>query len=162
MLDSNQMDTRNLRNAFGLFATGVTVITMRDDQGTPTGVTVNSFSSLSLEPPLCLFSLGKQQVSTRWLTAGSRFTVNILDCAQEATAWQFATPKDNKFDGVKTQDSPGGGLILDGSLGWFDCRQWSTYDGGDHVIVVGEITDFATSAGDPMLFYRGKVAALSE
>ena len=157
MLDTKTFDPRELRNAFGRFATGVTVVTMLSDQGVPTGVTVSSFSSLSLEPALCLFSLGKTQASCRWIAECKRFVINVLSEDQEGTAWQFARPAEDKMAGVSTRMGVLGIPVIEGSLCRFECRLWNTYDGGDHIIVVGEIVDFAYDEGNPMLFYKGKM-----
>ncbi len=162
MLDGTALDPRQLRDAFGRFATGVTVVTMLDDEGRPTGVTVNSFSSVSLTPALCLFSLGKEQVSCRWLRDGSHFTVNILAAHQEDIAWGFARPRDDKFEGVPRGDGSFGVPYIDGSLCHFECRFWAKYDGGDHDIIVGEVLNFQELGGEPMLFYKGAIAALPE
>ncbi len=161
MLDAAVSDPRALRNAFGCFATGVTVVTMHDAEGNATGVTVNSFSSVSLEPPLLLFSLGKDQVSCRWLQPGSRFTVNVLCEAQEEVAWQFAKPVEDKFAGLPRVTGQNGAPYVDGALCRFECAHWATYDGGDHNIYLGRITHFEESDGAPMLFFKGAIGALA-
>lgn len=162
MLDTASHDPRALRDAFGLFATGVTVVTMHDDAGRPTGVTVNSFSSVSLDPPLCLFSLGRDQVSCRWLEGERPFVVNVLRHEQRDVAWQFARPAEDKFAGIRQGLGRSRAPFIADALCHFECRPWARYDGGDHHIVVGRITHFQTGEGDPMLFYRGQVARLGE
>jgi len=163
MLDDRiSHDPRALRDAFGLFATGVTVVTMHDDAGRATGVTVNSFSSVSIEPALCLFSLGRDQISRRWLEDNRPFTVNVLRHEQDAVAWQFARPAQDKFADIRQDIGQNGVPYLADALCRFECGLWARYDGGDHEIVVGRITHFQSSEGDPMLFYRGKVARLGE
>ena len=158
MLDQPPPDPR----AFGLFATGVTVITMLDGDGRPTGVTVNSFSSLSLEPALCLFSLGRKQPSCGWLDIGTPFIINIMAEGQDAIAWQFARPADDKFAGVPAHPGLNGVPYIDGALARFECRVWARHNGGDHEICIGEITHFeATAEGAPMLFYRGQMARIA-
>ncbi len=161
MLDQTQDLPRRLRNAFGCFASGVTVVTLRDGQGAPTGITVNSFSSLSLDPALLLFSVGREQVSARWLQSGEAFNVNILCRDQEPLAWQFARPHKDKFDGVAAWEACNGVPVLDGALAHFVCRKHAIHDGGDHLIVVGEILDFAERDGDPLLFHRGRMCDLA-
>ena len=161
MLDGTPIDPRSLRNAFGTFATGVTVVTMRDDAGNPTGVTVNSFSSLSLEPALCLFSLGKEQVSCRWMEPGCHFIVNVLAEGQDDIAWGFAKPREDKFDGVPS--APGSVVdvpYIEGTLSRFECRLWAKHDGGDHDLIIGEVVHIDTAEGRPMLFYRGAMGTL--
>ena len=161
MLDAPPLDPRALRTAFGTFATGVTVVTMRDGAGRPTGVTVNSFSSLSLDPALCLFSLGKSQTSCRWMTAGCRFVVNVLAEGQADVAWAFARPREDKFDGIETVpgeavDVPG----IAGALGRFECRLWARQDAGDHDLIIGQILHAEHREGRPLLFYRGAMETL--
>lgn len=156
MLDGNSLDPRTLRNAFGTFATGVTVVTMRDGDGKPTGVTVNSFSSLSLDPALCLFSLGKSQVSCRWMEPGCSFVVNVLAEGQDDIAWAFAKPREDKFDGVPSAPAQ----IIDvpcikGALARFECRLWTKHDGGDHDLIIGQILHAEESEGRPLVFFRG-------
>ncbi len=147
--------SRRLRSAFGRFASGVTVVTMRDSRGEPTGITVNSFSSLSLDPPLLLFSVGQEQMCRRWLELGNKFTVNVLAREHENLAWQFARPLENKFDGVAWRSGSNGAPIIDGTLAHFECQKWETAKGGDHLIVIGEVLDFDARDGDALIFFRG-------
>ena len=161
MLDGHALDPRVLRDTLGRFATGVCVITMRDDQGNPTGVTVNSFASLSLDPPLCLFSLGRAQTSCRWLGDDCAFVVNILGADQQDVAWAFAKPRENKFEGIAVEpahhvDVP----AIAGAIGRLECRLWTKYDGGDHELIVGRVLHVEQAEGAPLLFFRGKMAAL--
>jgi flavin reductase (DIM6/NTAB) family NADH-FMN oxidoreductase RutF len=155
MLDDTQDYRKRLRDAFGCFPSGVTVVTLRDGEGRPTGITVNSFSSLSLDPPLLMFSVGCQQVSCRWFEAQDCFTVNVLAAGQESLAWQFARPMKDKFEGVDWREGANGTPVLEGAIAGFECRKWSMMDGGDHKIVVGEITDFSSAEGDALVFFRG-------
>lgn len=159
MLDTMQFDSRALRNAFGCFPSGITVVTTRDHDGLPTGITVSSFSSLSLEPPLCVFSLIRTQVSCRWIEAREAFTVNILEAKQTETAMQFATPSEDKFAGIAWSEGRNGMPVIDGSLAHFECSKWATYDGGDHLLIVGQITHFAQTEGAPLIYREGKIAA---
>jgi flavin reductase (DIM6/NTAB) family NADH-FMN oxidoreductase RutF len=162
MLDGTSLDPRTLRNAFGTFATGVTVVTLLDDSGNPTGVTVNSFSSLSLKPALCLFSLGKEQASCRWIDTGCQFIVNVLAEGQDDIAWGFAKPREDKFDGVPS--APGSVVdvpYIKGALSRFECRLWANNDGGDHDLIIGEVLHVDTDEGRPMLFYRGALDKLA-
>ena len=162
MLDANPIDPIELRNACGRFATGVTVVTMLDDEGRPTGVTVNSFSSLSLDPPLVLFSLGNEQISRRWMSEGRHFVVNVLAAGQENLAWQFAKPLDNKFEGIDVapahvSDVP----CIENAIARFECRQYASYPGGDHEIFLGEVLHLEVAEGDPMVFFCGAITQLS-
>ncbi len=162
MLDNVTMDPRELRNAFGCFASGITIVSLPDADGRPTGVTVSSFSSLSLDPALCLFSLGKTQGSCKLIEQGEHFTINVLASDQAATAWQFAKPSADKFAGIDWRPGFNGVPVIAGSLCHFECRKWATYDGGDHIIVVGQITHFDRTDGAPLLFYRGQIATMAE
>lgn len=162
MLDSTDDFSKRLRDAFGCFPSGVTVVTLRDGKGNPTGITVNSFSSLSLDPPLLLFSVGCQQVSCRWFEAGENFTVNVLSAGQEEIAWQFARPVKDKFAGVGWHEGGNGTPVIEGALASFECRKWSIMEGGDHKIIVGEITDFSSCEGDALMFFRGAMRQLPD
>lgn len=161
MLDNAVLDPRELRNTFGCFASGITIVSLFDRDGRPTGVTVSSFSSLSLDPALCLFSLGKDQVSCKLIEEGDQFTVNVLASDQADVAWQFARPSEDKFAGIDWQPGHNGVPVIGGSLCHFECRKWATYDGGDHIIIVGQITHCDRREGAPLLFYRGKIAGVA-
>lgn len=163
MLEGHALDPRLLRDAFGRFATGVCVITLRDDQGRPTGVTVNSFASLSLDPALCLFSLGRGQASCGYLTEGCGFVVNILGADQEAVASAFAKPRAEKFAGIAARparmvDVP----VIDGAIGRLECRLWRKHDGGDHELILGEVLHVDLAEGAPLVFFGGRMTALEK
>lgn len=158
MLDRSPMDTRALRTAFGCLPTGVAVVSLHDEAGKPTGVTVGSFGSLSLEPALCLFSLGKSQASARLFTPGVPFVVNVLTDALAPLAWQFAKPLEDKCAGVALADTVVEAPRLRDALAHFACRTHAIHDGGDHLIVVGEIVDFDHGdEGDALVFWRGQM-----
>lgn len=161
MLDKAPDFSRRLRNAFGCFATGVTVVTMTDEAGLPTGVTVNSFSSLSLDPALLLFSLGRTQASARRLETADVFNVNVLSADQEALAWQFARQRDDKFTGVPHWEALNGVPVIDAVSAYFVCRKHGLMDGGDHIIVLGEILDLGTTEAEPLLFHKGRMCRLA-
>ena len=107
-----QFDTKQLRNAFGCFPSGVTIVTLKDEKNNPTGITVSSFSSLSLNPPLCLFSIGKEQASRPLFEETDYFVINVLCAKQENIAWQFAKPIENKFENVSYTESGNGMPII--------------------------------------------------
>ena len=157
MLDQTAIDPRELRNAFGCLPTGVCVVALTDETGAPTGVTVGSFTSLSLSPALCLFSLGREQASVRLFSEGSPFVVNVLSHESSDLAWQFAKPLDDKCEGVALEDTPVGTPRLRDGIAYFACRTHAIHDGGDHVIVVGEILDFDHSDGEALVFYKGQM-----
>lgn len=149
------MDSKELRNCFGQFATGVTVVTWKDDEGKNCGVTVNSFTSVSLDPALALVSIIKNTNSCKALQNRS-FVINILSSAQEAVAWQFAGRPNPDLVIEWDQDSPSGPRLKN-VLATIECAPWAEYDGGDHVLFVGEVKDFAyDSEADSLMFFRGK------
>jgi flavin reductase (DIM6/NTAB) family NADH-FMN oxidoreductase RutF len=142
---------RELRNAFGRFATGVTVVTCRNDQETPHGATVNAFTAVSLEPALCQVTLTRKSRACGYLD-GAPFAVNVLGADQLDTAWHFAgRPAD---PGPEWADGPTAPVLV-GSAAVYSCRPWRTYDGGDHLIVVGEVEHIDVSDAEPLLFYAG-------
>ena len=148
-------DSRELRLALAQFATGVTVITTRDEDGRRVGVTANSFTSLSLEPPLVLWALQNNAQSRAAFDACTYFGVNVLSANQHNLSRQFATHAEDKFAGVETRDGPGGIPLLEGALVHFICRNVRQLDAGDHVIVIGEIERHETFGGEPLVFHAG-------
>lgn len=149
------MDGKLLRQAFGKFPTGVTVVTWFDEDG-KNGITVNSFTSVSLEPPLALVSIDKKANSYEQLQ-NKCFTINVLAADQEAVAWQFAgRPQE---DLVMEWDEEGDSPSIKGAAGFFKCKPWQQYDAGDHVLFVGEITDFDRQEGDSLTFFEGKMGS---
>jgi flavin reductase (DIM6/NTAB) family NADH-FMN oxidoreductase RutF len=143
--------TRELRNAFGRFATGVTVVTCRSHDGTPHGATVNAFTAVSLVPALCQVTLTRRSKACSYL-AGAPFAVNILGAGQLDAAWHFAgRPADPAPGWADGPTAP----TLAGSAAVYSCRPWRTYDGGDHLIVVGEVEHVAITDDEPLLFFAG-------
>ncbi|MEY2567030.1 MAG: 3-hydroxy-9,10-secoandrosta,3,5(10)-triene-9,17-dione monooxygenase reductase component [Actinomycetota bacterium] len=149
-------DQARLRQVMGHFATGVTIITaMERDE--PVGLTAQSFTSLSLDPPLILFSPGKTSSTWPRIEKAGYFTVNILGQAQEAVCRTFAVSGGDKFAEVEwTPSEITGSPLLDDVLAWVDCSVVTTHDAGDHIIVVGRVLDLGVEQeGKPLLFYRG-------
>ena len=155
MLDRPMLDPRELRNAFGCLPTGVSVVSLNDEAGKPTGVTVGSFTSLSMDPPLCLFSLGKSQASARLFKEGVPFVVNVLAHVDADVAWHFAKPLEDKCEGIALTETLIDAPRLRDAMAHFTCTTHVIYDGGDHIIIVGAIDDFDHSSGDALVFYRG-------
>ena len=149
------LDPRGLRRALGQFATGVTVITTRGEDGRRVGVTANSFTSLSLDPPLVLWCLAKSAPSRAAFDACTHFAVNVLSAGQHHLSRQFATPAEDKFAGVATAEGVGGVPLLDGALAHFVCRNVRQLDAGDHVIAIGEVERYETFDGEPLVFHSG-------
>ena len=150
-----------LRQAFGHFATGVTIITTRGADGKPIGMTVNSFASLSLEPPLVLWSLARASVNFDVFHDATHFAVHVLDTGQSPLARQFATRDLDRFLGVTTTPCASGVPRLSEYHACFECETHARYDGGDHSIIVGRILEIDERPGDPLLFYRGRFAKIA-
>lgn len=154
-------DPNELRKALGTFATGVTVITARGPSGEPVGFTANSFNSVSLEPPLVLFSLNKQASILSEFLAARHFAVNVLREDQLALSERFANCAEGRFDGVAFETWEAGCPILPDTLASFECDYRYTYDGGDHVIFVGEVKRMEQrEPSEPLLFFCGRYRRL--
>ncbi len=153
--NSSPIDPRDFRNALGTFATGVTVITAAGPDGKLVGLTCNSFASVSLNPPLVLWSLGVYSPSMPVFQNASHFAVNVLGESQRHLAVQFATRSDNKFAGVAWEPGLGQAPILAGTVASFQCRTADRYYGGDHVIFLGAVEAYAYNSTEPLLFARG-------
>ena len=154
------IDGRELRNAMGLFATGVSIITTKDASGKPFGLTANAFSSLSLDPPMLLICVDKGVDFYAWFDESKVFGVNFLSLAQEELSTRFATKGLEKFEGLSYSVGELGVALLDGALAHFECRVAHAYEGGDHTIYVGEVQRLVTMEGDPLLFFQGKYRSL--
>lgn len=141
----------------GAFATGVTIITARTPSGELVGFTANSFNSVSLEPPLVLWSLSRQARSMTTLSTGSHYAINVLAAEQRALAEVFATKGSDRWAGVRFTDGVAGAPLLSGAAATFECFNRSRYDEGDHVIFVGEVERCQHAEGaSPLLFHGGK------
>lgn len=156
-----EFDTLSFRNALGNFATGVTVVTAKGENGTLAGVTANSFNSVSLDPPLVLWSLDRSSPSLKVLEDASHFCVHILAEGQNELCMNFAKSGNDKFNGVDYIEGLGGAPILGGCLASFECRNVVHHDGGDHVIIVGEVERFESAGGEPLIFFRGQLGDLA-
>jgi len=154
-------DPRTLRDALGCFATGVTVVTCLDDQEKPAGITVNSFTSVSLDPPLLLVCLHKLAAATVPLTAANAFAVNVLQREQQPASITFSTRVEDRFGTMAWSCGEAGAPILEESLCVFECERFAVHDGGDHHILVGRVVKASFDAGlDPLLFFRGSYRRL--
>ncbi|HEV2732101.1 MAG TPA: styrene monooxygenase/indole monooxygenase family protein [Terriglobales bacterium] len=153
---AERFDRRDYRKALGQFATGVTVVTAHASGGRKVGVTVNSFSSVSLDPPLILWSLSRQTPSFIDFTNATHFAVNVLESRQHHLSRQFSTPLPDKFAGVEFEEGTGGVPLLHGAIAQFVCRKLRHYDGGDHVILVGEVEQYNYNEGEPLVFHSGR------
>jgi flavin reductase (DIM6/NTAB) family NADH-FMN oxidoreductase RutF len=152
---SSALDPRDFRNALGTYATGVTIITAVAGDGKPYGLTCNSFASVSLNPPLVLWSLGMYSQGLPIFQNASHFTVNVLGASQQALASKFSQSGVERFDGVDWKPGLGGAPLLADSVAWFQCRAANRYYGGDHVIFLGAVEAYAYNRGEPLLFAGG-------
>lgn len=150
------LDTRELRNVFGSFVTGVTVVTTLDPDGQYQGVTANSFSSVSLDPPLVLWSQATNARSFAAFRDADHFVVNILAEHQRDVSQRFAKTGSDKFEGVATRERMGGVPALEECCAWVECRKVAMYPGGDHVVYLGEVLAMERTARRPLAFAQGK------
>jgi flavin reductase (DIM6/NTAB) family NADH-FMN oxidoreductase RutF len=160
---------RALRGALGQYPTGVAVVTTRSAAG-PVGVTVNSFGSLSLDPPLVLWCLRRRSASLAAFTGAEYFAVNVLAAGQERVARQFAghaadaagvAPRADRFAGIDWWPGPHGLPRLDGAVAVFTCRRAAQLPGGDHVIITGELLGYDIAGWDPLIFHGGRYGSLA-
>lgn len=163
MIHSSTEDRRRLRNALGSFVTGVTVVTARDAQGDPVGITANSFTSVSLEPPLILVSLSRNLRSFSAFEVCDSFAINILRREQDLLGMRFARSGEDKWSGVQLETTGRSTPLINGRLAHFECEPWARYDGGDHLILVGRVLCYEDDPeGTPLVYFRGAFNALSQ
>jgi flavin reductase (DIM6/NTAB) family NADH-FMN oxidoreductase RutF len=149
--------SQEFRAALGMFATGVTIVTARTVDGSVIGLTANSFNSVSLDPPLVLWSLATAAASLQAFRAGSHYAINVLAKDQKALAERFALKGADRWAGVDFADGMGGAPLLTGAAATFECFNRSRYEEGDHVIFVGEVERCTWRAGaSPLLFHGGR------
>ena len=153
-------DSRVLRDAFGSFATGVTIVTTSGPTGVDIGLTANSFSSVSLDPPMVLWSLARTSSNIDTFRNSAHFAVHILSADQEALSIRFASKGTDRFGGLALDRGPGGIPMLRDCMARFACKLAYQYEGGDHVIFVGQIIDFSHSACKPLVFHGGRYGML--
>lgn len=154
-------DTRAFRRTLGSFLTGVTVVTTTDRDGNPKGFTANSFTSVSLDPPLILVCIGKQSRSLTFFAESDGFAVNILSESQQQIAQAFASPSVDRFAGQTWEAGPAGNPIISNSCAWLDCKRYDYIDAGDHVIMVGRVVDFSNTTRLPLGYSRGAYVSAS-
>ena len=155
-------DRRRLRDVLGSFTTGVVIVTSVGDQGRPIGLTVNSFNSVSMDPPLILWSLALKSPSLNAFRRSQWFAINILAEDQEPLCRQFATPSDDKFVNVKFDFGETGVPVLHGTAAYLECSTFARYPGGDHEIYVGEVKAMHDRRLSPLVFHRGAIRRLGE
>jgi flavin reductase (DIM6/NTAB) family NADH-FMN oxidoreductase RutF len=157
------VDRQEFRKAMGCYATGITVITSLSAASKPVGMTVNSFNSVSLDPPLVLFSLDRKATHFADFMAASYFGVNILAEEQQPLSRVFSTQGIDRWEGVAYERWETGSPILPGTLASFDCVTEARHDGGDHIIFIGRVLRLGFAPeGTPLLYYRGKYDQLAK
>jgi 3-hydroxy-9,10-secoandrosta-1,3,5(10)-triene-9,17-dione monooxygenase reductase component len=144
------------KNALGRFASGVTVVTLLDNDGRRHGITVSAFSSVSLDPPMILVCIEKTAGSHAAFVETDRFVVNILAADQSSVSDRFAFRHDDKFAGIDFETGPDGIPVLPGCLANLSCRTRNRHDGGDHTIFVAEVESATTSEMPPLIYWKGK------
>jgi flavin reductase (DIM6/NTAB) family NADH-FMN oxidoreductase RutF len=161
MQNSDGVDPKALRRAFSCFATGVTVVSAIGRDEVPIGLTMNSFTSVSLDPPLILFSLGKQSEQFDDFMSGDVFGVNVLSEEQVGLSGRFSSPGDKSFGDIPYETWETGAPILPGSLSAFDCRIDKKVDAGDHVLFICRVVRASqVSEERPLLFHRSAYVRL--
>ena len=154
-------DTREFRNALGSFATGVTIITTRDEAGEPVGITANSFNSVSLDPPMVLWSLAKTSRSLAAFERTKHWAVHILSAEQEALSNRFAKSGADKFAGLPQLPGVAGTPLLEGCATRLQCETSFVHEGGDHLIFVGRVLAFDRNELPPLAFHSGRYALIA-
>lgn len=152
---------RRFRSTLAMFATGVAVITAPREEGAPVGITVASFNSVSLDPPLILFSVDRRCQSLGDLCATPRYAVNVLAEAQQDFSNRFARANSGKWDGIDAGPHDASHVLLPDALATFECEPYAQHDGGDHVIFIGRVVRHQSRQdGRPLIFFGGKYRAL--
>jgi len=159
-LKASELGKDELRQALGRFVTGVTIVTCRDADGNPVGLTANSFNALSLDPPLVLWSLRRASASIEAFSNASHFAINVLSDAQVDLSRRFARPSSAKFDEGEWTDGHGGAPLLAGCVAVFECRRDSHQVAGDHVLFIGEVQRIAGSSDTPLVYHAGHYRTL--
>ena len=157
---SAAFDTKQFRNALGAFPTGVTVITTCDAQGNHYGVTASSFNSVSLEPPLVLWSIGKSSTSYEAFMDAENWNVHVLATDQVGVSGNFARSGGDKFGDVTCTNGLAGVPVIDGCAAVFQCLTEHRYEGGDHIIMVGRVIEYSQEDKQPLVFHNGAYSAL--
>lgn len=160
MVSAPAVDSAEFRRLLGRFSTGVAIVTATDADGNPAGMTVNTLTSVSLEPPLVSICVERIADMHGVMEQASTFVVNILEAGQELLSRRFAVKHPDRFEGVGFRQDEGL-ILLDGVLAHITCEPWSRLEAGDHTIFVGRVIGGTTHNGQPLLYYRGGYAGLS-
>jgi len=159
--DSPEFDTIAFRRALGMFATGITVVTARTPDGRRIGLTVNSFNSVSLAPPLVLWSLARHLPVLADFERCSHYAINVLATHQQPLSQRFATRADDKFAELDVREGVTGAPLLPDCCAWFECRNGIRHDGGDHLLFIGQVEAFDRGEGEPLIYHAGRYRYLS-
>lgn len=155
------IDPRDLRNAFGMFATGVTIVTTINGEGKPLGLTCNSFSSVSLKPPLALWSLSVYSPNLQAFLSAPFFAVNILAHDQEELSRRFASQVPDRFAGVPCSSGENGIPLIGGTAAQIQCSNETRHYSGDHVVLIGRVLRYSYRDVEPLVFSRGRYRYLA-
>jgi flavin reductase (DIM6/NTAB) family NADH-FMN oxidoreductase RutF len=161
-LDRPLIDPMELRRALGSFPTGISIVTTRDSEGKPRGMTANSFTSVSLDPPLLLVCIGKSASSFPAFYECDAFAVNLLHERQQGVSSLFASKAADKFAKISHDIVHTGAPVLNDCLAWFDCSLHQQIDAGDHIVLFGRVEAFGTTALRPLAFCRGRYAEVND
>lgn len=156
------IDLLELRRCLARFATGVTVVTCKNRDDKPCGVTANSFTSVSLEPPLVLWNISRNSSSINAYRHAEYFAINVLTADQRELSSHFAKSGSSLFNVVSYENSVHGVPVLNDTLAWMICRTYQIHECGDHYIIVGEVKDFHFADGPPLLFFNGRYSLLTD
>ncbi|QPC98115.1 flavin reductase family protein [Qipengyuania soli] len=149
-------DATSFRDALGSFVTGVTIVTARDAEGKPFGLTANSFNSVSLDPPMVLWSLSLKSGTLPVFRDAESWAVHVLAADQQAMSDRFARAGADKFEGLDVADGAEGAPLIEGYAARFGCRARFEYEGGDHAIFLGEVVDFDRRDAEPLIYHGGR------
>lgn len=155
------IDPTELRRALGCFPTGVAVVTTLGSGGVPLGITVSSFNSVSMDPPLILWSLTKEASSLAAFKSHGAFAVNVLSADQEPLCRRFASQAGDRFAGLPWRPGVDGIPVLEGAVAVFECRNWAVYPGGDHEIFLGQVVRYDHWDTVPLVFGKGRLSPLA-
>lgn len=157
-----KFDSREFRDAMGCFATGITLVTALTPDGKPMGLTANSFTSLSLDPPLVLWSLDRKSDTLAIFTTCQHFGVNVLRKRHRDLSSKFASKQNHEFDDIPFETWDSGVPLIPDALAAMECEVYARHEGGDHIIMVGHVLRLRSHLeGEPLLYYRGKYAELA-
>jgi flavin reductase (DIM6/NTAB) family NADH-FMN oxidoreductase RutF len=161
MTSTDSIDPKTFRQALGAFPTGVTIVSTLQADGQPRGFTANSFTSVSLDPPLVLVCIGKTASSYPVFSVAPHFSVSVLAENQKDVSSLFASKSPDKFSSTNWHHGPAGSPVIQGAAAWFDCRQHQLVDAGDHIILIGEVVGFNHSPASPLGYCRGAYLSFS-